>query len=295
MFGSLKKGYIAIKQEEYDALIQTAQAYESISLQESLSLANTIKQNAFSVNKASKQRLEQVCEVEKLVNHFIDKSTQIQGISNKSQTSALESIQISKEVIKTIQSLTQMITALTSTMEEYTKIHTELDSKNKSVFQKIEAISEISDQTNLLALNAAIEAARAGAYGRGFAVVADEVRKLADDSETSASLIANETKEMIEISNKAQKRAKSAFELVEKSYGIAIDGEKMLNTLIEKTNTNKSEIDASISHINDQLKDSDLIKTQIAHIVTDTKKAIEGSSTNIQLGENLERILQHVK
>ncbi|MFT4049014.1 MAG: HAMP domain-containing methyl-accepting chemotaxis protein [Solirubrobacterales bacterium] len=65
-----------------------------------------------------------------------------------------------------------------------------LSETSADIDEIVRAITGIAGQTNLLALNAAIEAARAGEQGRGFAVVAEEVRKLAEDSERSASGIA---------------------------------------------------------------------------------------------------------
>lgn len=289
------KTSITISKEEYELLQSKASKYDAIDMQSSLHLAQTITNNAVGVNKASKMRLDQICEVEELVNSFIDKSDDIKEISTGSQRSADKSAQTGKEVIETIESLTNLIDSLSMLMNDYLEIHKNLDEKNKSVFSKIESISEISDQTNLLALNAAIEAARAGQYGRGFAVVAEEVRNLADDSEHSAAEIAAETKSMIEISDQAQTRTKEAFELVEKSSEVAQKGVKMLQELIENTTVNKSNIDRSLRHIDNQLSDSDIIKEKITEIVEDTKKAIEGSSTNIELGNNLTGMLNNVK
>ncbi len=286
---------ITILKSEYEQLTEKANLYDNIELSESENLALTITSNAISVNKASQTRLIQICEVEELTNNFINKSNEIKKISTKSQDSTISSIQTSEDVIITIKSLTKLIDNLANIMEDYSLIHKELDLKNKSVFSKIESISEIADQTNLLALNAAIEAARAGEYGRGFAVVADEVRKLADESEIAATEIATETKSMIEISNKAQEKSKIAHELVEKSQDVALKGVELLHELMKKAQENKSEINKSLTHIDEQLKNSDTIKSKITNIVEDTKKAIEGSATNMELGKNLTRILKNVK
>jgi len=286
---------VTITKEEYKELKDKANLFDNIEMQESKNLANTITNNAVSVNQASQTRLKQICEVEELTNNFINKSNEIKEISSISQESSVSSVKISQDVISTIQSLTDLIDNLSSIMEEYTSIHKNLDEKNKAVFSKIESISEIADQTNLLALNAAIEAARAGEHGRGFAVVAEEVRKLADESETSATEIANETKSMIEISNQAQKRSREAYTLVEESQEVATKGVELLNELTNKAKKNKEEIDKSLSHIDNQLKDSDKIKTKITNIVEDTKKAIKGSATNMELGKNLTEILNNVK
>lgn len=67
-----------------------------------------------------------------------------------------------------------------------------------SINKFVATITSISDQTNLLALNAAIEAARAGDAGRGFSVVADEVRALANETNKSASEVAELVKGIIQ-------------------------------------------------------------------------------------------------
>lgn len=294
-FNKKNENEITITRDEYALLVEKAQKYDAQNMASSIELSNKITNNAASVNTASKQRLDLVREVETLVNNFIGKSNDIKEFSILSQSSALGAVHAGEKSIEAIEVLAKLIANLSNIMEDYSEIHKELDAKNKAVFAKIESISEISDQTNLLALNAAIEAARAGTHGRGFAVVAEEVRHLADDSEQSASEILAETKAMIAISNKAQQNAKVAFEIVEEGKKIAQNGIIILRELIVQAQNNKNGIDRSISHVEEQLKDSDTIKSQIASIVEDTKKAIEGSAVNIELGKNLSRMLQNVK
>jgi len=294
-FNKKNSNEIMISKEEYALLSSKAELYDNLQINTSINLAKTITNNAVNVNESSKTRLNQVCEVEDLVNNFIGKSNEIKNISLESQDSAISAVNTSQESINSIETLTVLIDNLSQIMDEYSEIHKELDSKNKSVFAKIESISEISDQTNLLALNAAIEAARAGTHGRGFAVVAEEVRNLADASETVASEILTETKAMIEISNKAQEKSIAAHKIVEEGKKVAQDGVEILQELIQKAQNNKTGVEKSLLHVDEQLEDSDSIKTKITNMVEDTKKAIEGSAVNMQLGEDLTKELENVK
>ncbi|MNM13238.1 Methyl-accepting chemotaxis protein McpB [compost metagenome] len=83
------------------------------------------------------------------------------------------------------------INGIHETVEQLSTVIGTLNERGERIGGIVELIMGIARQTNLLALNASIEAARAGEQGRGFAVVAAEVRKLAEQSEKSASEIAD--------------------------------------------------------------------------------------------------------
>jgi methyl-accepting chemotaxis protein len=64
----------------------------------------------------------------------------------------------------------------------------------------------------------------------------------------------------------------------------AIDKLQYLISVSEKNSNNANNISGNV---NNQLSNSDTIKYKISNLVEDTKKAIEGSHTNITLGQSL--------
>ncbi|MFF2911738.1 methyl-accepting chemotaxis protein [Paenibacillus sp. NPDC057934] len=89
-------------------------------------------------------------------------------------------------------SVVDKINGIHETVEELGGVIDQLNSRTDQISGVVGIMKGIARQTNLLALNASIEAARAGEQGRGFAVVAAEVRKLAEESEQSATRIADQ-------------------------------------------------------------------------------------------------------
>lgn len=111
----------------------------------------------------------------------------VQGINELFDTSA-----------ESLANIVKSMTDLGTKMDGMTTSISGLSSTADNINKFVSTIASISDQTNLLALNAAIEAARAGDAGRGFSVVADEVRSLANETNKSASEVADLVGNIIE-------------------------------------------------------------------------------------------------
>ena len=179
-----------------------------------------------------------------------------------------------------IESFTQIVCDFTDKIEE-------LNSRNQNIHQFVSIIKDISDQTNLLALNATIEAARAGEHGRGFAVVADEVRKLAEKSNKSAQEIEQESKMIVDISSAVQEKTSNVNAMATESQEIASEACEDLGELVEIAKKSQDDAKTVMQNVLDQIKGADSIQGRMSELLEDTAKAIEGSSKNVALGEEL--------
>lgn len=136
---------------------------------------------------------------------------------------SLHAKQLADEGLGAINSATQQMEQISSTVENTAEVISALGEQSRQISDIALIIQGIAEQTNLLALNAAIEAARAGEQGRGFSVVADEVRKLAERTRVSTNSIHG----MIDA---IQQSSETAVE----NMARAVDSVKLGVTLVEK-------------------------------------------------------------
>ncbi|HBX54700.1 MAG TPA: methyl-accepting chemotaxis protein [Pseudomonas sp.] len=134
-----------------------------------------------AANQVSGQALAQSSELIASASEQVTTTLDVELIPG-----AAEVAQLSAEVAATLhqcqqsgQTVLQQVDVIGEREQQLDQVITQLTSQLDEVSKVIGVIASISQQTNLLALNAAIEAARAGEHGRGFAVVAEEVRRLA--------------------------------------------------------------------------------------------------------------------
>ncbi|RXK04767.1 methyl-accepting chemotaxis protein [Halarcobacter bivalviorum] len=276
-----------IDSQVLQTLLQKAKLLDELKIEDSLDIAQNITNNAKNVNNASKTRLAEIQNIESLVNEFIERSNQIQILSENSLESSKVTTNESEDVIILVEKLFNLINDMSTTIDEFSSIIEQLNEKNESITELVQVNNKISMQTNLLSINAAIEASKAKEYGRGFSIVASEVKKLANSSKQSTLDIGNEIDKITSMTKSVLTKKEAVQDLVKNSVNLSKEAIEKLKSLIEVAKENSTNSDTISCNVNEQLQSSDTIKDKITHLVEDTKKAIDGSQNNINLGENL--------
>ncbi len=282
----------------YKQLLTTKPPHDSMNIEQNqyneltekvLTIVSTMANIAGNVNKASKERLFFVTDIERKVkgtNNVMDVLSKDAQVSQQYLTDMNSAFQ---EVCSHINTIGQQMNVATESSNDLSKQLQSFLNEFAVITTLTNQINTISGQINLLALNATIEAARAGEAGRGFAVVAEEVKRLADEAKINSQKISTQ----IDSLNTQQIQLNDALSVLDKTmisaHQATNDSESSMklsiNTVSDASNKVHELLNSTNTKLSAECENFSNIPDDIGVLIQDTKKAIKGSANNMKLGK----------
>ncbi|MGM9945629.1 MAG: protoglobin domain-containing protein [Lysinibacillus sp.] len=153
----------------------------------------TIEERKEAVSRSIIEASENLAAISEQTNasyqQLSAETEQLVAYAERANNISCETAQQALEGKEQMQSQSQNMSTITSSVKDITHDIQRLTEMTKQMEGVMSIVTNVANQTNLLALNASIEAARAGEAGKGFAVVANEVRKLAEQTKSSTDTV----------------------------------------------------------------------------------------------------------
>ena len=288
---SVKRAYEVVIEELKQTIDQREVDTEQTMIQSIQQLACKVYANAKNVNQSSVQRAHFAQAVADLATEAAAGSESV-STAIQSGRDTIENIsQLFDEVFAQVGDLVQEVA---STANGVRNVNNEIDSfLNK--FGEIRSLSssiiQVADQTGLLALNAAIESARAGEHGRGFAVVASEVKNLSQNVRANADSISLLVGDLDKSEQTIRTELGSLATTIHNAVSVSSSGQSKVSDSANDVTKSLSEVhqllDVIYNDAQTAVNNMNDVTSKISKIVADTRKAISGSASNMEIGNEL--------
>lgn len=243
--------------------------------------AKTVSQVESAVGDIATGATSQAQETQNATEHVINMGNMIEETNREAELleNNSQSMKNSSDHAMTI--LNELMSVNERTKTSIEEIYEQTNITNASAQKIKEAttlIASIAEETNLLSLNASIEAARAGEQGRGFAVVASQIQKLAEQSNESATQIAEITSALIKDSTRAVETMQQVRDIMDEQ------SDKMTQTdeMFQQVDRGVSNAMNSVVNITGKTENLDDSRSKVVDVVQNLSAIAEENAASSQ-------------
>ena len=274
----------AIQQENSDKMTATATQIAAL-FGEAMEMFNKLDQNVDTSNSAMSNIADSTESTAEAIQNQAEMCMDITSQTDIADSETARMLEASKKTDENIVEGSEMVNQLrqqADTVKDASSVTNAVVERLTEKVAQVEGfvgdIISISNQTNLLALNASIEAARAGEAGKGFAVVADEIRSLSEQTQATSNNITNIIKELNDDTKAANESMNKSVEAVE-----------LQNSLIEKTEEKFNLINADVTELSENIKNTEEVIQQIISatgVISDNITQLSATSEQVSAASN---------
>lgn len=252
-----------------------------------VSLADTIRQNAQTVNQASRKRHAFVEQVLTHSRQAGEDAEHLQATAQQSCKTLRQANQDAADVNARIEHVAEGMSAGRALTQQTASAVDTFSQQFRDIQGMAESIQHIATQTNLLAVNARVEAARAGEAGRGFAVVAMEVNKLAHSAASAADDIHHRLEALSDTTADVTQKMQTLQGQIDTLEAESQAGQRGVATVTTAIDHATGAADEAAGHAMRQVEATSGVIRDLEQVLEDTQKAIERSANNHQLAQEL--------